>query len=273
MVASQVARLGGLAQSTTTRRLRRLAELGLLVQEQIFQGQPAAVSITRYGLGAIESRLPEPHVDLRGYRHDVGVGWTWLAARDGAFGSVSEVISEREMRSHDLRAGREAEPYGIAVGGFDSHGRPARHYPDLLLVRPDGRRVAVELELSAKTPRRLDGIMRAYAGDSSISAVLYLVPDGPVRRLVDDAVMRAGIGDLVRVHSLAGPIEGAPELGARAGGRERPAERQRSPVRSGARSTGRSGASSARSGAASGRRSVPGARSGPGQDQLPGLEL
>jgi hypothetical protein len=216
VVTPQIAAGLGVADATAAERLRGLRELQLIGYEAIFRDQPSAAWITRHGLSAIGSRLPVPSVDLKGYRHDVGVGWVWLAAQREAFGPLSTIVSEREMRSHDLRSDRTAEPYGCALGGLDSRAQMTRHYPDLLLTTSAGQRVALELELTAKTARRLDAIMRGYAGDGRIDSVLYLVPTPALERLVTAAVVRAGISDLVRVERLASPlIEGAPDAGGR----------------------------------------------------------
>ena len=229
MVLPQVAASLGVTDSTAATRLRHLHDLRLIGHEAIFRDQPAAAWITRRGLDAIESPLPAPSVDLKGYRHDIGVGWLWLAARRGSFGSLASLVSEREMRSHDLRSTRTAEPYGVALGGLDSYGRMTRHYPDLLLQTTTGARVALELELTAKSGRRLDAIMRGYAGDGRIDTAVYLVPSVSLERLIAAAVSRAGIPDLVRVERMASPtIEGAPDPGGqswpgRPGGRARPA--------------------------------------------------
>jgi hypothetical protein len=66
-----------------------------------------------------------------------------------------------------------------------------------------GHRVAVELELTAKSARRMTRIMTAYASDASVDAVLYLVPTRALAQLVSDAARRAGISDLVHVQRIA----------------------------------------------------------------------
>ena len=215
-VAPQVAQLLGVTERTAATRLARLGELGLISFERIFDGQPAAASIRGPGLRQVGSLLPPPRVDLKGYRHDVGVGWLWLAANGGGFGSLSAVVSERQMRSHDMRAPLGGEPFGVGIVGLDSFGRQARHYPDLLLTTQGGERVAVELELTAKSTRRLDTIMRGYAGDPRIDGVLYVVSSAHLERIITAAATRAGITDLVRVHRLAGGrIHGAEPRGRR----------------------------------------------------------
>ena len=86
------------------RRLARLESAGLIHYRRIFHGAPAATWIRRRGLDAIEHRLPQPRPDLRGYQHDVGVGWLWLAARAGNFGELTGLSADREMRAADARA-------------------------------------------------------------------------------------------------------------------------------------------------------------------------
>jgi hypothetical protein len=215
-----VAHLLGVSPETADRRLRLLSGRGYAVRDPIFEGHPPAVWITRAGLNAIESRLPTPRLDLRGYRHDLALGWLWLAARDGAFGPLDAIHSEREMRSRDRRADRAGpeaagEPrFGVGLGGVGPRGGPLRHYPDLLLHTDRGHTIALELELTPKSTRRLDGIMRGFAGDARIDKVAYLVPDARLGEKVASAARRAGIRDLVSVQRLvpASPA-GAPDPG------------------------------------------------------------
>ena len=49
------------------------------------------------------------------------------------------------------------------------------HYPDLLLVDPDGRRLAVELELTSKGRERRERILSGYAADRRFDGVMYVV--------------------------------------------------------------------------------------------------
>ncbi len=238
LIAPQVASLLGVAEDTATRRLNRLRAAGLVNHERVFDGHPAATWITSRGLGAIESGLPRPRVDLRGYRHDVGVGWLWLAARNGAFGELAGVAADRRMRAQDTSAARAGEPlrHGIGLGLLGPHGRPQHHYPDLLVTQRSGHRIAVELELTAKSPGRMARIMTAYASDSDIDAVIYVVQNRAIAQLVSDSARRAGIAGIVHIRRLAPDgIEGA---GFRLPPAARTAGRSRS-NRNGARGTER----------------------------------
>jgi hypothetical protein len=203
LIAPQLAQLLGVSEATAGRRLQRLSGAGLVRYERVFHGAPAATWITRCGLDAIEQRSPAPRLDLRGYRHDVGVGWLWLAARAGAFGELTDLVADRVMRIADSTAGREQARYGIGLGLLGPHGRPERHYPDLLLSTTSGHRVAIELELTAKSSPRMRRIMTAYASDARIDAVLYLVPSASLAKLVSGAARQAGIADRVHVQRIA----------------------------------------------------------------------
>ncbi len=193
--------------------------------------------ITAAGLRAIDSPLGPPGLKLDEYRHDVGVTWLWTAAREGAFGPLGELETERAMRSHDARLDRRAsteragpvlwaEREGVGLGTYTSLGRPERHYPDLMLSTRDGRRVALELELSSKGRRRLDRVVGAYASDRRVHRVLYLVADPRIGDQVAAAAARAGIADRVSVRRIGRAGIGGVDPND---GRGRPPARARAP--------------------------------------------
>jgi hypothetical protein len=217
--------LCGISVDAAARRLRRLQVGGLLDRDRPFTEQPPCFQITRAGLGTLESRLRPPRaVDRAHYRHDVGVGWLWLAARAGVWGESSEIVSERRMRSAD--GSRDAhdpisgEPrFGIRLGGTGAGGRERLHYPDLLLVDGAGNRIAVELELSAKGRTRRETILAGYAADARIDAILYLVDRPAVGASVAGTARRLGIADLVHIQ----PVRWGQSAAARSGGAGRSA--------------------------------------------------
>ena len=69
-------------------------------------------------------------------------------------------------------AGR-SNPVVAFKPGLQSSGRPDRHLPDGILRCPGREPVAIELELSVKSLRRLNEIMRAHAADMDVAAVWY----------------------------------------------------------------------------------------------------
>jgi hypothetical protein len=123
------------------------------------------------------------------------------------------------MRSRDRPGHRSDPPLAVRLGGVGPGGRERLHYPDLHLVTARGTRVAVELELTRKSPARLKQILAGYGGDPSVDAVLYLVENRKVGQTVLGRARSLGLASLVRVQqvSIAG-VTG--ELG-----RDRVAER------------------------------------------------
>ena len=220
-----VAVLLGTSAPAATARLNRLANAGLVTGRAVFHGEPRSYQITRTGLAHIGSHLPTPRIDVRAYEHDVGVAWLWLAANEGTFGSLQEVISERRLRSHDGFRDPGTEPLAVRLGGFGPHGREKLHYPDLVLRTADGRRVALELELTPKGRTRLETILAGYGADPRFDGVVYLVQNSAVARAVRAAARRLGISDLVHLGRVQSSVSTAASAVTRAAERTAPGRR------------------------------------------------
>jgi hypothetical protein len=227
------AALLGTTVETAKSRLAKLVGAGYVRSEPLFHKQPAMHLIARDGLKVLGSALPTPRRDVHAYEHDVGVAWLWIAARRGTFGPLREVAGERRMRSQDGARDGDVEPLAVKLGGVGPRGREALHYPDLLLHTTDGRRVALELELSSKGRARLERILSGYAADPRIDGVVYLVQNATVARSVQAAARRLGIASLVhiqRVRSTVSNPAAAPAIGVQRpapGRRGRGSERSR----------------------------------------------
>jgi hypothetical protein len=103
--------------------------------------------------------------------------------------------------------------HGVRVG----HGSMERlHYPDLTVVTAGGHRVAFELELSTKSPRRRERILAAYADDPRIDAVVYLVQTPAAGRAIARSAARVGAADTVRVQRFGWAGGRAPGEGSAA---------------------------------------------------------
>lgn len=234
VLCGHVQALLGVSARTASSRLRALEQAGLVHRDALFNRYPAHYRIQRRGLELIGSRLGLPKRDLNP-AHDIGVAWLWLAAHRGAFGPLRGVVSERVMRSRDgaeAHAARvtgrsEHEPFGVRLSGQGPGGRPRLHYPDLLLVDREGRRIAIELELSSKGRRRRHQIVGGYASDRRIDAVLYLVEDPRIAREVQSAARRFGFERLLvqRVRMGAGQVPAPGRAAERAPGGPRSARR------------------------------------------------
>jgi hypothetical protein len=196
----------GTSAATATTRLTRLANADLVKAHRAFPGEPRPHQITAKGLAVLGSSLPRPRIDLRAYEHDVGVAWLWLAARGGTFGPLKEIIAERRLRSLDGSRDPGAEPLAVRLGGFGPRGQERLHYPDLLLRTADGRRIALELELSGKGRNRLETILAGYGADHRFAGVVYLAGSAAVARAVVTAARRLGISELVHVQRVRSTV-------------------------------------------------------------------
>lgn len=223
VLAAQLQVLLGAAAPAVATRLRALKRAGYLGAQRPFDRQPPCYWITRRGLRAIESNLPTPRPELGSHRHDLGIGWLWLAAHQGAYGPTRQIVSEREMRSRDGTSGRRANPFGVRLGGVGPGGRERLHYPDLLLLGPGGRRVALELELTSKGRARRERILAGYAADGRVDSVLYLVDRAATGRAIQASAARLGIAARVLVQPARWDDANRPSVPApaRAAARER----------------------------------------------------
>jgi DNA-binding transcriptional ArsR family regulator len=203
VLAAHIGTLLGISTPAASGRLRALREAGYLTDSKPFEDEPRLYQVRTAGLRAIGSDLPRPRkVDLSLYRHEASLTWLTVAAHRGMFGSPQQIVSELRMRSEDRRAGDRQPPSGVRLGGVGRDGRPRLHYPDLVLVTDTGHRVAFELELTMKEPRRRERILAAYAADRQIDAVIYLVDHPARRRAMQESVRRVGIADRVRVEQV-----------------------------------------------------------------------
>jgi hypothetical protein len=194
--------LGGSADAASE-RLRELTDAGYLIDEPVLVGQPIAYRITRLGLDVIGSELRPLPISLTNYWHDVGAAWLWLAARNGAFGPMREVLAERVMRSRDAK--ERADPFGVRLGGLGNDGRERLHYPDLLMVDRAGRRLALELEITSKPRAARERILAGYAADSRVARTLYVVYKPHVAQALSASVSRLGISSLIAIHRVRSP--------------------------------------------------------------------
>jgi len=204
VLAAHVQAWLGPCMSVCYRRLDALTNAGLLTYRRIFHAQPGCYQITNGGLGLAGSDLPRPKIDLRTYAHDSDLVWLWLAAHQGQFGDTKTLLAEREMRHHDQLQEPFGERFRLELIGVGAHGRPRLHYPDVLVVRTDGHQVAVELELTLKSRRRLSTILAAYSARPGLK-VMYFTSSRAVTTAIQEAAAAVGVEELVQVRQLPQP--------------------------------------------------------------------
>lgn len=141
---------GQLAPTTVKDWVERWRQAGVIESARLLVGQPGWVWLTRAGLAQLELdyRLWEPKAQGLAHLHAVNQARLWVEERQPA----AEWQSERRLRSGRPLPAKQAQ---------------AEHQPDAE-VRLGERRVAIEVERSAKTPARLPailyGLARSYDG-------------------------------------------------------------------------------------------------------------
>jgi hypothetical protein len=164
VLVRHVARRWGIDFSTAARRMRCLADEGLLKPYDVRLMSVRPVVATAKGCAAAGETLPAlTGVRLAELHHDlrlVDVAELLVRKYGGQFETARQLRWQR---------GRE---------------QPERHLPDGVLHLPDGQQIGIELELTPKSPRRLQAIIDSYGAELQFSQVWYLVEREDVWRLV-----------------------------------------------------------------------------------------
>jgi hypothetical protein len=185
----------GMSRSMAYHRLGLLERDRLLEHRGVLFGRPGMYTATRMGLRWRSlDRLGVFRVGPGAFEH----AWQVAHVAVELHRTMPEwgVLSEREVRS--VEADGEGLFASAQVGGGERRGV---HRPDLALLSPDGRVVAVEVELSTKSAARLAAICRGWARARHIDGVCYLAAPGPARA-VERAVSATRVADRVRVLGL-----------------------------------------------------------------------
>jgi hypothetical protein len=187
----------GMGRSWAYARLASLVADGLLEQRMLLHRKPGLYVATAEGLrwrGL--RRLGVYKVSPGSFEHAEQVAGVAVALHRGFPGW--EVISEREIRVEESDKG---ELLASARVGELPGGRAALHRPDLALLSPEGRVLAVEVELSVKTASRLRTICRGWARARHVSHVYYLAAPSAARA-VARAVKETRAQDRVTILAL-----------------------------------------------------------------------
>ena len=186
--------------AAATTRLNKLVNAGLLKRQASFRSATTRSRIPAWRGSAAPSQPPKPTcASTSTTSASRGFGWLHAAGRSAR---VRRSIPERRLRSHDGFRDPDTEPLAVRLGGFAPHGNEQLHYPDLVLLTADGRRIALELELTPKSRTRLEKILAGYGADPRFDGVVYLVDRPLVARSVQSAARRLGISDLVHIQRV-----------------------------------------------------------------------
>jgi hypothetical protein len=187
----------GMGRSWAYARLAGMVRGGLLEKQTLLYQRPGLYVATAEGLrwrGL--TRMGVFRLSPGGFEHAERVAETAVALHRAFPGW--ELKSDREIRVEEADGG---ELLASARVGELPGGRPALHRPDLVLISPRGRVLAVEVELSIKARRRLAAICRGWARARHVDHVYYLAAP-PAARAVSRAVAETRAEDRVTVLAL-----------------------------------------------------------------------
>jgi hypothetical protein len=184
VLVSQIGLLLSIDNDAASDVVTSLTTAGFLRRGHRLAHQLPTVRVTARGLAEIGSDLPVPAVDPRRYWQDLDAAWLWLVANRGAFGKLDRTFTRREMLAADrtiatastvpaslpeaIRAKADAAAFAIDV----PVGSRA-HYPELMLVVPQGR-IAIRLAGTLPGQAELEATISAYAAKPSMCVLLYL---------------------------------------------------------------------------------------------------
>lgn len=189
-------------------RLRVAERAGLLARKRLLVGAPALYTLTRAGLRASGLRGFElSRVTAVSAAHAIACAQA-AAMLERAYPD-HRVMGERELRHEERESGARLASACLGVG---PGGAQLLHRPDLVLW-PAGSGeqlpVAVEVELTIKSPQRLLEICRAWARCRCVGGTLYLAA-GDVQRGLARAIERAQAGErivVVALEALSGAVQ------------------------------------------------------------------
>lgn len=188
----------GIGRTAAYRRVAACAEAGLIERLDLLRSEPSLLRATRAGLRYAGLGMPVAVVSPGAVDH-----WLRCASTAQLLSRRFEgcqVLSEREIVLMELI--NEERIASAEVGRLPNR-RPRMHRADLAVIGKEGT-IAVEVELTAKSPGRLENIMRGWRRARCVEEVHYHCAPGATRRAVERAVANTRAGAHVKIGEVVG---------------------------------------------------------------------
>ncbi len=150
----QIEKQFGIKKSRGYQIMKRLVDANLVVHERVFHGVHGIFYVTHRG-SEFSDLPPIKNIPKDNYRHQLAIIDTFFKLK--AQYPEAEWVSERRIKR---------DKYMDGLG-------KRRHIPDGLLIFPDSKEVAIEVELTLKSKRRLLEIFRNYMACLEIKEIWY----------------------------------------------------------------------------------------------------
>jgi len=177
-------------RTVTYGRVARCLEGSLIERSTIPGVSPAVLHATANGLRYARLGLPVATISAASIEHllrctSVAVALAKELGPDRLLLTEREILLEEQIEERPIAS--------VQIGMFQ--GRPRMHRADLAWEGENGL-VAVEVELTPKSPARLRGIIEGWAAEVSagcLSEVHYLCEPGQTLRAVERAISKAAV--------------------------------------------------------------------------------
>jgi hypothetical protein len=202
VTVEQVMAAMGAGRTASYRRIAACVEIGLLERLALLRTEPTVLRATRDGLNYAELGLPVAAVTPGLVSHDLRC--VDVALLVGGHLGHERVLTEREFTWREQSEGKEIA--SIDVAGSGSRGLPRKHRADLAVLSEKGT-IAIEVELTAKAPTRLEGLLRAWRRaqvEQVVAEVHYLCAPGKTRRAVERAATKVQAQDSFQIADVPG---------------------------------------------------------------------
>ncbi len=189
----------GAGRTVTYDRVAACVEAGLLERLELVRSEPGLLRATRDGLRYAGLGLPVATITPGAVDHRLRCAST--AQLLGKHFGHERVLTERELVLAEQIEGR---PIASAKVGELPNGAPRLHRADLAVLA-EGGTIAIEVELTPKSPQRLQRLIRAWryaVGFGVVAKVHYHCAPGQTRRAVERAVAKASAGDRIAIREV-----------------------------------------------------------------------
>jgi hypothetical protein len=199
VTVEQVMRAMGTGRTATYRRVAACIDGGLVERLSVLRSEPSLLRAKRAGLRYAGLGLPVAAISPGTVEHLLRCTSTALA-----FGEIyghDRILTERELLLAEQIEGRAIAR--AEVGG-SGRGRSRHHRADLAILTDSGT-IAIEVELTPKSPRRLEHLIRAWRRAIAmrvVAEVRYLCAPGQTRRAVERAVRNVKAEEVIAISEV-----------------------------------------------------------------------
>lgn len=160
----QIEKQFGITKSRGYQIMKRLVNANLVIHEKVFHGAHGIFYVTKLGSECTDLP-PIKNIPKDNYQHQLAIIEMFLKLKDQY--PEAEWISERRIKRDKYRK-------GLGKRG---------HIPDGMLIFPDNKEVAIEIELTLKSKRRLKEIFHTYIACLQIKETWYYCSPNITERL------------------------------------------------------------------------------------------